>query len=93
MLLLAIGTGAMAWFVFLTVLRRLMGQPELISRAKIWVGVSMVLVSSLFALAFTFVLSIVDRQYFDANVFSVGFFLFLVLSFLTSVQCTRKVSI
>ena len=93
MLLLAIGTGIMSWFISLTVLRRILQQPELIHRAKVWVGLSMVLVSALFALVSTFILTVVDPRFFDPNVFLVAFFLFLVLSLVTGARCFRKVSV
>lgn len=93
MLSLAIGTGIMSWFISLTVLRRILQQPELIRRAKVWIGLSMVLVAGLFALASTFILTVVDRQFFDLHVFLVAFSLFLTLSLVTSVRCLWKVSV
>jgi len=93
MLSLAIGTGIMSWFISLTVLRRILQQPELIRRAKVWIGLSMVLVAGLFALASTFILTVVDPQFFDLHVFLVAFSLFLALSLVTSVWCIWKVSV
>jgi len=90
MLILAIATSVMAWFILLTVLRRLLGQPDLASKARVWVGVSMVLVASLFALASMFALAVVDRRFYDPQVFLVAFFLFLMLSFFAGAQCLRK---
>lgn len=93
MLILAIGTGIMSWFISLTVLRRILLQPELIRRAKLWIGLSVVLVAGLFALTSTFILTVVNPQFFDPYVFLVAFSLFLVLSLVTGVRCIRKVSV
>lgn len=89
MLLLSIGTGVVAWFIFMVFLRRLLLQPELVRLAKIWFGITVILIASSFALASMFAFSVFDLRFFDLNVFSIAFFLFLVLAIFTSLQCAR----
>ena len=79
MLLLSVVTGVAAWFVLMTFLRRLLLQPELMRRAKIWFGVSMILISALFSLAFTFFLAVVESRLLSPSVFTGAFFPFLIL--------------
>jgi uncharacterized membrane protein YfhO len=90
MLLISVGAGVAAWFVFMTLLRRLLLQPDLMGGAKIWFGASMVLIAALFALAATFCLAAFDKGFFHLHVFTLMFFLFLILSVLTGAHCARK---
>lgn len=92
MFLVSVVTGVVAWFVLMTFLRRILLQPGLIRRAKTWFCVSMALIAALFALVFTFFLAVVDPQFLRPHVFAIAYFLFLILSVLTSFLCARIVS-
>ena len=86
------GTGVVAWFIFMIVLRRLLAQPELLRQAKLWAGVTMVLTSSLFALAVMFALAVSDPSLLKSEIFFILFSVFLALSAVTGVQISRRAS-
>lgn len=93
MVLLSAGTGVVAWFIFMIVLRRLLVHPELLRQAKMWAGVTMVLTSSLFALAVMFALAVGDPGLLKLDIFFILFGVFLVLSAVTGIQISRKASL
>ncbi|PSF05991.1 hypothetical protein C7H09_11655 [Marinobacter fuscus] len=88
---LSIGAGIAAWYVALTLLRRVMMQPELARNARLWLFLSVGLVAMLFALVFSLALAAVGYQLFDVKTFAFAFMLFALLSFITGVFCIRKV--
>lgn len=89
-MLLSLGLGVVAWFSFLTLLRRLLLQPDLLVDNKAWLGFSVFMVSVQFTVAVT--VPLINESLLDISGFLVILLLFFSVSVMVCILCARKIS-